>query len=108
MTRARGRSDHQDLVTQMKGNPFENVAAAMVMRTNKPTIMCGRLDHRDDCDDRTIEQRRRCRRVDPHELARLFAATILGMTVIGRGFRSVFVRMLTMRVRVKMPSANHR
>ena len=75
--RAARSSDHQDLVTQMKGNPFENVAIAMIVGTKAPTVIGNELNRVDDRHDRTVEERQRDRGVDFDELARFFAATVV-------------------------------
>lgn len=55
-TRAAGRSDHQDLVAQMKGNPFENVAAAMIVGAETPAVLGGGLHCVDDRNGGTVEE----------------------------------------------------
>ena len=75
--RAARSSDHQDLVTQMKGNPFENVAIAMIVGAKAPTVMSSRLNRIDDRNCRTVEERQSGRGVDFDELARLFAAAVV-------------------------------
>ena len=75
--RAARSSDHQDLVTQMKGNPFENVAIAMSVGAKAPTVVGSELHRIDDRHGRTVEERRSDRGVDFDELARLFAAAVV-------------------------------
>lgn len=70
-------SDHQDLVAQMKGNPFENVAVAMIVGAKTPTVIGSELNRVDDRHDWTVEERRSDRGVDFHELATLFAAAVV-------------------------------
>lgn len=70
-------SDHQDLVTQMKGNPFENVAIAMIVGAKAPTVVRSELNRVDDRDGWTVEERRSDRGVDLDELARFFAAAVV-------------------------------
>lgn len=55
--RAAGRSDHQDLVAQMKGNPFENVAIAMIVGAKTPTVVRSELNCVDDRHGWTVEKR---------------------------------------------------
>src|SRR5690606_31955641 len=58
---------------------------------------------------RTVEERGWGRRVDPHELACLFAAAVVfRMAVIGWRGRFVSVTMLMTSVRVEMPAADDR
>jgi hypothetical protein len=54
--RAARSSDHQDLVAQMKGNPFENVAIAMIVGAKTPTVVRSDLNRVDDRHDRTVEE----------------------------------------------------
>ena len=61
----------------MKGNPFENVAIAMIVGAKTPTAMGSELNRIDDRNCRTVEERRSDRGVDFDELARFFAATVV-------------------------------
>ena len=106
-TRAAGRSDHQDLVAQMKGNPFENVAAPMVVRAETPAALNGEWHGIDNRNARTVEKRRSARRVGLHELTSpLAAAVVARVMVIGRGGWFVLVFVLVMGVLMKMSAAN--
>ena len=109
--RAARRSDHQDLVTQMKGNPFENVAIAMIVGAKAPTVVSRELNRVSNGRDRSVERRRARRNVDLHETATLFAAAIvIGMAVIrgaGRCF-AVIVMVAVAGVRMNMAAADYR
>lgn len=93
----------------MKGDPFENVAAAMVVGAEAPAVVGGGRHCVDDRDGRTVEERRSGRRIDLHELAGRFAAAIVaGVMVVGGSGRFVIVFVLVMGVRMEMPAADHR
>jgi hypothetical protein len=92
----------------MKGNPFEQVAAAVVAGAETPVRVSSRRNCGDKRDRQTVDERRGGRRVGLHELAVRFAAAIVaGMAVIGRGSRFVLVSMLMASGRMKVPAANH-
>jgi hypothetical protein len=107
--RAARSSDHQDLVAQMKGDPFENVAIAMIVGAKTPTVVGSELHRVDDRHGRTIEERRSDRGIDFDEVARFFAAAVvIGMAMIGGACRFFVVIVAVIGVRMEMPAADDR
>jgi hypothetical protein len=95
----------------MKGDPFENVAIAMIVGAKAPTVVGSELNRIDDRHDRTVEERQSERGVDLDELACLFAAAIfIGMAMIGGTGRFLVVVVIAavVGVRMKMAAAHDR
>lgn len=107
MDAQRRASDHQDLVTQMEGHALKNVAAAAIAISEAACTRNRRIDRRRRGEHGAIEQRKAGAGVALHELARLFAAAVVGVTVLVlRRRRVVIVTMPVMRM--GMPAANDR
>jgi hypothetical protein len=92
----------------MKGNPFENMAIAMIVGAKTPTVMGSGLNCVDDGHDRSVEERQSNRRVDLHELARLFAAAVVARVAMIRGACRYFVVLVAVvGVRMAVSAAHH-
>jgi hypothetical protein len=61
----------------------------------------------DDRDDRAVEGRRAAGSIDLHELARLFAASVVaGVAMIGGRFGAMSVIVVMLAMRMDVPTAN--
>lgn len=98
--RAAGRSNHQHLVTQMKGYPCENVATAAVVRPLLPRSDYEELRRVSDSCGQAVERRRIRWRLAPDESATPFAALVRQVAMIARTGRrvAVFVIVVCMNV----------
>lgn len=106
----RRASDYQDLVTQMEGDALKNVTAAAIAVDEATCTHNRRLDDsRRRGEHGAIEQQETRSGVALHELARLFAAAVVGVTMLGLRRRRIVIVVMTMPVmRMGMPAANDR
>jgi hypothetical protein len=106
--RAAGRSNHQDLVTKMKGYPFENVATAAVMRPKLPRSDREELRRVGDGRGQAVERRRIRWHVALDESATCFAALVRRVAMIGRTSRRVAVIVIVIVVCMNVTATDDR
>ena len=85
----------------MKGDPFKNVAAAMIVGAEAPAVVSGGWRRVDNRNVWAIKERRAARCIDLHELAWLCAAAVIvGVAMVGGRFGATIVVVVAMRMDV--------
>lgn len=93
----------------MEGDALKNVTAAAIAVGKAACTHNRRLDSRRHGEHGAIKQRETRSGVALHKLARLFAATIVGVTMLGLRRRRIVIVVVTMpAMRMDMPAANDR